>query len=549
MPLLKDAPKKAPPQVRDVYNVDEIEALCAKIATERAQGKPSIMKWLNTVIFNHLVRDYPKTKTILIVRDSSIPDDELAEACLGDISRMRRDLSLFGSSSKEEAFNLLSKWVTEGTMTREEAAVRSRQLLDSIPFPPMNLKKDPDVKREDKDEFESDEEEALQHKARSMKKKISSWNSLKDKLLKEASKEKKKEEDEAPKISLTPDIEIPLEQAKDWVKKKMEANPDKLAYALLSVDIAPSFEQEVWHAVDWMVNYLDEWEQFVAEEKVKADEKIAKGEKPKRRRPHSGEQKDFSRFTLAEACKHADQWTETMNRRIETINDAKTVREVFRFEDGFKLVQLTTKDEFKREGKLMSHCVGSHSYCDSWERGGNMILSLRDEENEPHVTIECNLAAPSVSGQFLIISPDNIPYVEERQKVLMVYQVKSKSNYFDPKYAPYIKKLDDLKITVGALACYGQARHNRDFADDQEGAVLRDEENDDGGWEIGIGHGGGAGPGGVGAAGAGPYGAGGGAGPQAGGGGAAPGPGFISRRGHYVGPPVVEENDDGERDA
>lgn len=44
--------------------------------------------------------------------------------------------------------------------------------------------------------------------------------------------------------------------------------------------------------------------------------------------------------------------------------------------------------ELKLEGKLMGHCVGGNEYAIRLKRKEIEILSLRDENNAPHVTIE-----------------------------------------------------------------------------------------------------------------------------------------------------------------
>lgn len=59
---------------------------------------------------------------------------------------------------------------------------------------------------------------------------------------------------------------------------------------------------------------------------------------------------------------------------------------VHRFNDGYTVQKLTTKQQLDAEGRLMQHCVGS--YCEKVRLGGSVIYSLRDERKRPHVTIE-----------------------------------------------------------------------------------------------------------------------------------------------------------------
>lgn len=85
-----------------------------------------------------------------------------------------------------------------------------------------------------------------------------------------------------------------------------------------------------------------------------------------------------------EAKAGAEKWTKTLIKKahniVETEEDTKVVKD---FKDGYKLVQLVGKNAFKREGKLMRHCVSSYH-----DKQGVLIYSLRDNKNEPHCTIE-----------------------------------------------------------------------------------------------------------------------------------------------------------------
>ena len=91
--------------------------------------------------------------------------------------------------------------------------------------------------------------------------------------------------------------------------------------------------------------------------------------------------------------------------------DYKTVKD---FLNGFKFVELVSKQCYEREWKIMSHCVWSYYW------GNTKIYSLRDKKNMPHCTIE----------------KDN--------------QIKGKWNwYINPKYVKYVVEfLEQLWMTV-----------------------------------------------------------------------------------------------------
>lgn len=87
---------------------------------------------------------------------------------------------------------------------------------------------------------------------------------------------------------------------------------------------------------------------------------------------------------------------------------------VKQYEDGYNWRSVTSKAALVREGDIMGHCVGRFGYFNQVVRDKVTILSLRDEKNEPHVTIE--------------LRGDEI------------CQIKGKANEAVlPKYMPYVK--------------------------------------------------------------------------------------------------------------
>jgi hypothetical protein len=61
-------------------------------------------------------------------------------------------------------------------------------------------------------------------------------------------------------------------------------------------------------------------------------------------------------------------------------------RLAYAFPDGWTVQKLLTDKELEEEGKVMRHCVGG--YCEQVKAGESIIYSLRDPENQPHVTME-----------------------------------------------------------------------------------------------------------------------------------------------------------------
>jgi hypothetical protein len=95
------------------------------------------------------------------------------------------------------------------------------------------------------------------------------------------------------------------------------------------------------------------------------------------------------------------------------------------YNDGSHWVMLVTEVHMLREANLMGHCVGNATYVDAMKGGTAEFYSLRDAQNNPHVTVEVRLRG------------------HERH----VHQMKGKQNAKAvPKYQP---KLRDLVTQPG----------------------------------------------------------------------------------------------------
>ena len=124
---------------------------------------------------------------------------------------------------------------------------------------------------------------------------------------------------------------------------------------------------------------------------------------------YSNQKVDITKIGYKTIKEKADKW----NTKLQTIkvkDDSDWIEIVLDFKDWFKFVKLVSKDSYEKEGKLMSHCVGS--YYGRWKD----IYSLRDGSNNPHCTIE--------DGN----------------------QIKGKGNWkIDPKYIEYVVKFLEFK--------------------------------------------------------------------------------------------------------
>lgn len=118
----------------------------------------------------------------------------------------------------------------------------------------------------------------------------------------------------------------------------------------------PVLAEEIEHIVDWLVS----------------------GKAPSR----------LKRLSYADAKRLADEWSKANQKKGKNLSDSDLDLETIHdFLDGTRVVKLLTANAYKREGFLMSHCVGGYS-----QRPDVHIYSYRDKKNMPHATFEVQKA-------------------------------------------------------------------------------------------------------------------------------------------------------------
>ena len=114
------------------------------------------------------------------------------------------------------------------------------------------------------------------------------------------------------------------------------------------------------------------------------------------------------------------QWLREQKAKYHTrgSEEGKDVKTLFEYDDGYKWQQMLTKDACEREGSYMAHCVGNYN------PKTNIIISLRDKNDEPHVTLEMQ--------EGTLINP------ETGRGPIEINQIKGKNNSMPKKYKDYI---------------------------------------------------------------------------------------------------------------
>lgn len=118
--------------------------------------------------------------------------------------------------------------------------------------------------------------------------------------------------------------------------------------------------------------------------------------------------------TFEEAFILSDEWHEKMRAKSGSY---KTNDILFPLSDSYSLVSVPDSD-LETEGFLMGHCVGS--YCNEVKQNKVIVLSIRDEKNNPHVTIGLEKS--------------------QKSNTWTIFQVKGNGNAIQPQYAKYVKE-------------------------------------------------------------------------------------------------------------
>lgn len=97
--------------------------------------------------------------------------------------------------------------------------------------------------------------------------------------------------------------------------------------------------------------------------------------------------KRLQKLSIVDAKRLSHEWMEKNKAKGKNLEDGSDdIEDFMYFEDKSKIVKILSEKSFKREGFLMSHCLGGYSL-----RKGYNIYSLRDKGNQPHATFEVSI--------------------------------------------------------------------------------------------------------------------------------------------------------------
>jgi hypothetical protein len=113
---------------------------------------------------------------------------------------------------------------------------------------------------------------------------------------------------------------------------------------------------------------------------------------------------DIFLFSFEEAFQRQEVWHKDLfeKYKIEELNiqEIDNDRVLYRCSDKNHFIYLLNAEDLKYEGKVMSMCVGGENYKADIRNNRSIIISLRDEKNQPHVTTEINIKSGNIIQQY-----------------------------------------------------------------------------------------------------------------------------------------------------
>ena len=203
------------------------------------------------------------------------------------------------------------------------------------------------------------------------------------------------------------------ENSPDWAKKAAEHNE---LYAF-----APNNkrDREFQHLTDWLNGLL-----ITSKEELDKDDPtytVQKQEKTEALKILKG----ISRMTTPDAIKASEEYYKRGTKKALKQEDSEGTKSIIEFKDGYRWVEITDAEGFKREGKVMQNCIGTNY---SVERCGiekRRIFILRDQSNQSHIALE-SLKKYGDTSIIQIKGKGNIPPNQEYMKYVLSFIKKSK---------------------------------------------------------------------------------------------------------------------------
>lgn len=136
---------------------------------------------------------------------------------------------------------------------------------------------------------------------------------------------------------------------------------------------------------------------------------------------------DIFKFAFDEACQLQKLWHEEQQRNGRIVKKTRRddLRMIFRCSNGRHYFYLLEPKDLKYEGFAMGHCVGGNNYVNALSGNEIFIVSLRDESDEPHCTIEISRRTKATVQ---IRGKSNVEPVEKYRRMIVEFALWESGN-------------------------------------------------------------------------------------------------------------------------
>jgi uncharacterized protein YjbI with pentapeptide repeats len=125
---------------------------------------------------------------------------------------------------------------------------------------------------------------------------------------------------------------------------------------------------------------------------------------------------DIGSFSIEDAAAQAKSYVPKAAKKA--LEESSTNPVVYRFPDGYRIVQLKTDEALKHEGERMRHCVGT--YCEKVKSGDSVVYSLRSPGGDPEKDITLDYV-PSNRAFKQMLGVGNRGPTSEQKKYLLEF--------------------------------------------------------------------------------------------------------------------------------
>jgi ankyrin repeat protein len=234
-----------------------------------------------------------------------------------------------------------------------------------------------------------------------------------------------------------PDVRIidhsftsPIRRLPDWVEQAVNRG-EEVVYFEAGTREVRELQDQISHVIDYFEYMLANYNEIDPRLRVR----------------------NLLDISVPDAIRKSEEWTRWMNKK-EFGNEEGGYEEVLKI-GGYKWLRLLSAAQLNYEGKEMQHCVGSYAHTVASQ--SCEIFSLRDSNDEPHVTIEYR---PSHDEVYQIKGKQNKAPVEKYwDATIQFLQLGVKKGWF--------KKFKELE-NVGAILYDGEIYSEQDAPEEYQ---------------------------------------------------------------------------------